>query len=72
MMMQMVRVSAEFERNVLKGRMRKRFYYAKQHPRDCGRRPKLKQSKVRKLSNLLEKGNLHQNFGDFLNFTRER
>ena len=55
MIMQMVGVSAEFERNMLTERTRKEFDYANEQPRDCGRRQKLKISKVRKLSNLIEK-----------------
>lgn len=56
MMMQMVGVFAEFERNMLKERTRKGLDYAKEQGRIGGRKPKLKPIQMEEIIQLHKKG----------------
>ena len=56
MMMQMVGVFAEFERNMLKERTKKGLEYAKQQGRVGGRRPKLKPIQVEEILQFHQNG----------------
>lgn len=56
MMMQMVGVFAEFERNMLKERTKKGLDYAKEQGRIGGRKPKLKSMQIEEIIQLHKKG----------------
>lgn len=56
MMMQMVGVFAEFEREMLKKRTKKRLEHARKEGRIGGRKPKLKEVQRKEIKHLIQSG----------------
>lgn len=67
MMMQMVGVFAEFERNMLKERTKKGLEYAKQQGRVGGRKPKLKSIQIQEIIQLYAAGKSARELSELFN-----
>jgi len=67
MMMQMIGVFAEFERNMLKERTIKGLQYAKEQGRVGGRRPKLKPIQIQEIVQLYSAGKSAQELAQLFN-----